>query len=116
MGGLGYSVWLSSADQPRRVIAVLSLHSTAAVTELIPGYLQKVIFEDTALLHLHAPSNSVIQNKIVFFQQLADHISFLSFFIIFLLSFSIIKYNTIYYDTVYNMNTLAEARAKAKRI
>ena len=78
VGGLGYSVWLSAADQPRRVIAILSLHSTAAVTELIPGYLQKVIFEDIALLHLHAPSNSVTQNKIVFFQQLADHLSNLS--------------------------------------
>ena len=46
-----------------------------------------------------------------------NHAYFL-FFIIFLLSFSIVKYNTIYYDTVYNMNmnTLAEARAKAKRI
>ena len=44
-------------------------------------------------------------------------IKFISF-IIFLLSFSIINYNTIYYDTVYNMNknNLAEARAKAKRI
>ena len=68
VGGLGYSVWLSSADQPKRVIAVLSLHPEATVSNLIPGYLQKVIFEDIALLHLHAPSNSVIQNKIVFFQ------------------------------------------------
>ena len=32
------------------------------------------------------------------------------------IDFSIIKYNTIYYDTVYNLNTLTEARAKAKRI
>ena len=70
VGGLGYSVWLSSADQPKRVIAVLSLHPAAPVTNLIPGYLQKVIFEDLAIFHLHAPSDSVIRNKIIFFQQI----------------------------------------------
>ena len=74
VSGLGYSVWLSSADQPKRVIAVLSLHPEATVSNLIPGYLQKVIFEDLAIFHLHAPSDSVIRNKITFFQQIADHI------------------------------------------
>ena len=75
VGGLGYSAYLSSSDQPRRVIAVLSLHPTATVSDLIPGFLQKVIFEDYAMFHLHAPSKTVQQNKIIFFQQLANHIS-----------------------------------------
>ena len=80
VGGLGYSAYLSSSDQPRRVIAVLSLHPTATVSDLIPGFLQKVIFEDYAMFHLHAPSKTVQQNKIIFFQQLANHISSLSNF------------------------------------
>ena len=46
VGGLGYSVRLSTCDQPKRTIAILSLHPTVTVSELIPGYLQKVIFEN----------------------------------------------------------------------
>ena len=53
---------------------MLLLHPAATVTDLIPGYLQKVIFEDLAIFHLYAPSDSVIRNKIIFFQQIADHI------------------------------------------
>ena len=78
--GPGYSAWLSSSDQSRRVITVLSLHPAATVSDLIPGFLQKVIFEDYAMFHLHALSLSVQQNKIIFFQQLSNHISLLSNF------------------------------------
>ena len=75
VSGLGYSVWMSAGEQPKRVIAVLSLHSSATVTDPIPGSLQKVIFENFAIFHVHAPSNSVRQDKTVFFQQIADLIS-----------------------------------------
>ena len=76
VGGLGYTVWMSTCDLPKRTIAVLSLHSAATVivTDPLPGYLQKVLFENYVLFHIHAPTNPVYMDKTFFFQQVSNFV------------------------------------------
>jgi len=57
VSGLGYKVWTSSCDRPRRTIAVLS-RRPAKVSEIVPGYLQKVTLHHLVFLHFHCPSGA----------------------------------------------------------
>ncbi len=72
VGGLGYTVHLSECDRPRRVMAVLTNHLNVSVTNIIPGLLQKVSYENLVIFHVYSPSNSSHHEKTVFFQQIAD--------------------------------------------
>ena len=76
VGGLGYTVWMSTCDQPRRTIAVLSIHSAdkVTVTDPLPGYLQKVLFGNYVLFHIHAPTNPIHMDKTFFFQQVSNFV------------------------------------------
>jgi len=68
VGGLGYTAAVSTSLQPRRCIAVLSLHPDAVVEDLWPGFLQKVVFCNFAIFHLHAPSgNNFYRDRTAFF-------------------------------------------------
>ena len=75
VGGLGYSIYMSTYDNPKRTIAVLSLHSTITVSNIKPGFLQKLIFENLVFFHIHAPSTASVQDKNIFFQQIANVIN-----------------------------------------
>lgn len=75
VSGQGYQTYLSSSDETKRVIAVLSIHKQITVADLIPGYLQKVVFGKIEFYHVHAPADSVRQNKIAYFKQLQNLVS-----------------------------------------
>ena len=75
VGGQGYQVYMSSSDESRRVIAVLSIHNQITVTDPVPGYLQKVVFDNIEFYHVHAPAESSRQNKNAYFNQLQNLVS-----------------------------------------
>ena len=69
---LGYSVYMSANEQPKRVIAILSLHNNISVINVKPGFLQKATLNNLDFYHLHAPSSSSTQDKNEFFKLVAD--------------------------------------------
>ncbi len=75
ISGLGYSIFMSTNEHPKRTIAVLSLYSSITVSNIKPGFLQKLIFENLAFFHIHAPSTASVQYKNIFYQQIANFIS-----------------------------------------
>ena len=58
VSGLGFSAWLSSCQESRRNIAVLSRHPDIGVSDIIPGFLQQVHIQDIYFLHFHCPSGT----------------------------------------------------------